>query len=225
MGEEIYTGLNTYSRQYYQYIQLKTKAKINLSNILDKTMPGIKRLISDANGKLTDLITKWWHFQCINQKSEKAFTNSYEKWVAKKGYHMSQHKAHEIYLLAQNGIPILPCTEATKQLVMEAARIVQSLEQSVSLILTHMQELTSTLPEYKTVREMNCVGPVLAVRFISEIGNIRRFHSRNVLIAYAGIDAPPYQSGNYESHNHHISKPGNKYLQKLVMIYNELNAA
>lgn len=213
-GEEIYAELNTYSRQYYQYIQLKSKAKINFSSILDKTMPGIEKLLSDVNGKLTDFIKKWWHFQCINQKSEKAFINSYEKWATKKRYRMSEQKAHEIYLLAQNGIPILPCTEATKQLVMEAVRVVQSLEQSISLILTHMQELASTLPEYKTVREMNCIGPVLAVRFISEIGDIRRFHSRNALIAYAGIDAPPYQSGNYESNNRHISKRGNKYLRK-----------
>ena len=29
-------------------------------------------------------------------------------------------------------------------------------------------------------------------------------------IAYAGLDAPPYQSGQFEATNRHISKRGNK---------------
>lgn len=48
--DSVYEELNTYSRQYYQYIQLKTKAKINLSSLIDKTLPGIKKLIFNNNG-------------------------------------------------------------------------------------------------------------------------------------------------------------------------------
>ena len=49
---------------------------------------------------------------------------------------------------------------------------------------------------------------------IAEIGDIRRFKNACSLIAYAGIDSPPYQSGKYEATNRHISKRGNKYLRK-----------
>ena len=49
---------------------------------------------------------------------------------------------------------------------------------------------------------------------LAEIGNVRRFHSGKALNAYAGNDAPPYQSGNFESHNRHISKRGNAALRK-----------
>jgi transposase len=34
------------------------------------------------------------------------------------------------------------------------------------------------------------------------------------LIAYAGIDAPPYQSGAFNAAERHISKRGNSYLRK-----------
>ncbi len=44
---------------------------------------------------------------------------------------------------------------------------------------------------------MNGVGEVLAPRLIAEIGDVRRYHSGKALIAYAGIDAPPYQSGQF----------------------------
>ena len=48
----------------------------------------------------------------------------------------------------------------------------------------------------------------------AEIGDVRRFHSKRALIAYAGIDAPPYQSGKFCANNRHISKRGNRYLRK-----------
>ena len=49
---------------------------------------------------------------------------------------------------------------------------------------------------------------------IAEIGDVRRFKNAGSIIAYAGLDAPPYQSGQFEATNRHISKRGNKYLRK-----------
>ena len=87
-------------------------------------------------------------------------------------------------------------------------------EASRDAILTQMQALAKTLPEYSLVREMPCIGDTLAPRLIAEIGDVRRFHSKRALIAYAGIDAPPYQSGKFRANNRHISKRGNRYLRK-----------
>ena len=56
-----------------------------------------------------------------------------------------------------------------------------------------MQDLCNTLPEYSVVKEMDCIGDTLAPRIIAEIGDVRRFKNKHSLIAYAGIDAPPYQ--------------------------------
>lgn len=43
---------------------------------------------------------------------------------------------------------------------------------------------------------------------MAEIGDVRRFKSKKSLVAYAGIDAPPYQSGTLNIHSRHISKRG-----------------
>jgi len=93
-------------------------------------------------------------------------------------------------------------------------RVLQELEKSRDTILTHMKELAKTLPEYSIILDMGGVGETLAPRIIAEIGDVRRFHSRKALIAYAGIDAPPYQSGTFNATERHISKRGNKYLRK-----------
>lgn len=56
----------------------------------------------------------------------------------------------------------------------------------------------------------NRLVPIL----IAVIGDIRRFKNAGSLIAYAGIDAQPYQSGRFEAVHRYISKRGNKYLRK-----------
>lgn len=86
---------------------------------------------------------------------------------------------------------------------------------SLFLILTRMQELAKTLPEYSTVREMGGVGDVLAVKLIAEIGDIRRLHSAKALIAWAGIDPPPYESGQFIGSKRKITKRGSSTLRKV----------
>lgn len=51
-----------------------------------------------------------------------------------------------------------------------------------------------TLPEYTVVSEMNGVGDKTRSRLIAEIGDVTRFRNAGFLIAYCGIDTPPYQS-------------------------------
>lgn len=77
-----------------------------------------------------------------------------------------------------------------------------------------MQEFAKTLPEYFVVRNMPCIGDTLGPRIIAEIGDVRRFYNKHSLIAYAGIDAPPYQSGKINASERHISKRGKPYLRK-----------
>ena len=77
-----------------------------------------------------------------------------------------------------------------------------------------MDKLARELPEYGEINNMPGVGKKLTSRVIAEVGDIRRFKNAGSLIAYAGLDAPPYQSGQFEAINRHISKRGNKYLRK-----------
>ncbi|MDY5619267.1 MAG: transposase, partial [Lachnospiraceae bacterium] len=80
--------------------------------------------------------------------------------------------------------------------------------------IAQMQNIAGTIPEYRILRAMNGVGDRLGPIILAEIGDIRRFHSAKALNSYAGNDAPPYQSGQFESKNRHISKRGSSALRK-----------
>ena len=212
---DIYSELRMLSRQYHFTVSLMIKAKVNLTTLLDKVMPGIKDIIADYNNgnKLCDFVTRYYHFDHI-KKMGKRFEADYRRWAKKKGYRKYERQLEKILSLVQNGIPTLPDSTSTKIIVQEAVRALREIQISRDIILAQMQDLAKTLPEYSLVREMNGIAEVLAPRLIAEIGDIRHFKSKHSLIAYAGIDAPTFQSGSFTGKNRHISKRGNKYLRK-----------
>jgi len=214
--EDVYQELKLLARQYYQAVSMLVKAKVNLSNLLDQTMPNIKDLMNDSPGnhKLTDFVKRYYHYGHILEMGEKRFISDYCKWAKKQGYRVYERLASEILAVAQNGIPVLPNSPVTKAVVVEAVRVLHEIEISRDTILAQMQELAKSLPEFSVIREMPCIGDTLAPRIIAEIGDIRRFKNKHSLIAYAGIDAPPYQSGAFNATERHISKRGNSYLRK-----------
>lgn len=219
--EEVYAQLKILGRQYFHYISMKVEGKLTLTHLIDRTMPGIKKLLNSKNSetptkdKLSDFVEEYWHYDNITKKSEKRFIADYCRWAKKKGYHASEAKAKAIYDMARDGIPTLSSGAAsTKMLTLEAVRVLKEINRTLETILTQMQELATTLPEYEVVRAMKGVGEVLASRLIAEIGDVRRFHSGSALIAYAGIDSPPYQSGRYTGTRRKISKRGSALLRK-----------
>jgi transposase len=221
LPEEVYAELKLLGRQYYHYITMKVAGKLTLAHLIDRTMPGIKKLISSNNSeeptkdKLSDFIEEYWHYDNITRKSERRFIADYCRWAKKKGYHASEAKAKAIYDVARDGIPTLPSDAAsTKMLTLEAVRVLKEINRTLETILAQMQELATALPEYSVVRAMKGVGDVLASRLIAEIGDVQRFHSGSALIAYAGIDSPPYQSGMFMGTRRKISKRGSALLRR-----------
>ena len=220
--DEIYAELKLLGRQYEQYVRLKVNCKIQLTNLLDGVMPGIKTVLQgtvpaySTKDKLCDFVEKYWHYDNIKKMSEPQFLSDYAKWTKKKGYRYNESQAIAIYQLSKNNIPTLKSsTPSTKMLVLQAVKSVRDAKLTLSLIVSQTQEIASDLPEYSVVRDMKGVGDVLSVRLIAEIGDVRRFHNGSALVAFAGIDAPPYESGKFVGTKRNISKRGSPTLRKI----------
>lgn len=211
-AEEIYRQLKDLNRQYLTYLSMRVKAKQAMTNLIDRTMPGIKTVLwnrSDVpeKDKLCDFVREFWHYDNLTKMSENGFISYYNTWAKKKGYRASTQKAKTIYALALNGIPTMSSkASSTKMLVLESVRVLQMVDTTLATILAQMRGLASGLKEYDIVMAMPGVGNILGPRIIAEIGEVQRFHSGSALVAYAGLDAPPYQSGAFTGTNRHISK-------------------
>lgn len=219
--EAVYAELKLLGRRYRFYMELHIKALQELTHMLDYTMPGLKTKFNswdekNNKDKLSDFVERFWHYDLITGMSRDDFVVAYCEWAKEKKYQKSQSKAEEIYELASNGIPTLSSsTPSTKMLVQEAISVLRAIDDTLHTILTRMKELAKSLPEYSTVRAMGGVGDVLAPKLIAEIGDIRKLHSAKALIAVAGIDPPPYESGQFVGSNRRITKRGSSTLRKV----------
>lgn len=217
-----YHQLQLLGRQYAHYIEMRVKEYLYFYTILDQTLPGIKKIIKSQNNdnferdKLVDFTEKYIHFDNISKMNESDFIEDYLNWNKENGYQASKSKALQIYDFAKNSIPTLDFQNPiTSTMILESIRVIKKINKTLNVILSQMNEYAKNTAEYSIVRNMGGVGNKLAVRLIAEIGDVRRFHSCKALIAYAGIDSPPYQSGQYTGLNRRISKRGSALLRNI----------
>lgn len=216
-SDEIYSELRFLSRQYDEQMSLKVMKKIHLSGLIEVTFPGLKKIFNGDSVYMLmlDVYKKYYHPSLVLSKSKSSFIKDVEKISKKTGHRIGTRVAEEMYFLANECIPSSPCNESTQLAVSNCVLLLQNLEEITNNIIAKMDELARQLPEFETVSNMSGVGNKIRARLIAEIGDVRRFKNSNCLIAYAGIDVPPFQSGQFVATNRRITKRGNKHLRKV----------
>lgn len=210
-------------RQYRQYSKVQTVLKNNLISLLDTVFPNANRLFSspirgDGSEKWVDFVAEFWHCRCASEKSERAFTSKYLRWCRKHGYNFREAKTHTIYAEASGHIGVMPKSETTKLLVKQAVSQLRATSTALAALKQEMQSLASVLPEYPVVMDLFDVGPTLGPQLIAEIGDVRRFYSKKALVAYAGLDAPPNDSGDVTGRHKSMSKIGASSLRRTLFL-------
>ena len=217
--EQKYEDLKFLSRQYQQRIGLVSRFKVQLINLLDQTMPGITKILTLRSREpekcaLLLFIKRYKSFDEIQRIGKTRFLSTYATLMKKTPDKYAPKKGLEIYELARDSITTRgedPYIWAAQD---QCVDLLAAAQNAADEIITQMQNIAETIPEYKVLRAMNGVGDRLGPVILAEIGDIRRFHSAKALNSFAGNDAPPYQSGQFESRNRHISKRGSSALRK-----------
>lgn len=213
--DQIYLDLHFLSREYNSFLATKVKLKVQLSNLIERTFPGLEKILK---GHYFELLLDFYElYPCaslVREMSEKKFSTKFIKMATKKGHRKGAQIAQSIYRLAHECVTFEPNDKVAALSVKHCVTLLRSTEEATTAIITQMNELAKKLPEYEVVKKMKGVGDKIAPRLIAEIGDVRRFKNAKSLIAYAGIDAPPYQSGQFEGTNRHISKRGSRSLRK-----------
>lgn len=154
---------------------------------------------------------------CVRKQSCNAFSERYRKWCKRHGYFFKQSNAEEEYVLAKNVVVPVPESGVTKALIQEAANQLASTSGSVETYRAEMERSASMLPEYPVVIKMYGVGKSFGSQLMAEIGDVRRFEKKQALVAFAGIDPMPNQSGDKNVRSNKSSKRGSPYLRKTLV--------
>ena len=227
-ADEQHKTLKLLNRQYNQSIKIQTMMKNNLISLTDSVFPGINKLFtsperqSDGHEKWVDFLKAFPHKDCVAKLYLSVFKTKYKSWCSKNKYKYSESKAEEIHAYAKSVIAALPMNDSIKLLVTQAVSQLNTILETLSSIRNEMNRIASSLPEYDTVMSMFGVGKVYGPQLIAEVGDTHRFRNRRAITAFAGLDAPPYQSGQLDVSSRHISKRGSAALRKVLFQITEV---
>lgn len=214
--------LKVLNRQYTQYNKLLIMQKNNFIALLDSYFPNANTLFtsprrkSDVHEKWVDFVLKFPHLNAVSKLCLSAFKAKYQNWCKANRYNYNEVKAAQIHAYSRTQVSSLPMTDAVMKIVEESAKLLNSTLETLAAIRTEMDKLSSTLPEYETVMDLYGVGRVLGSQLIAEIGDVRRFEHSKSIVAMAGIDPPPNQSGQIDGKSRSISKRGSPLLRKTL---------
>src|SRR5699024_3906145 len=107
--------------------------------------------------------------------------------------------ARKLWKLAyQNGDAVPVTSDNTRQMKSLAEQVL-ALEEAQNQQVLRMTDLGKSLPEFKLLQTIPGIGGSTAIRLISELVDIGRFHSRQQLNNDVGIDTTEVVSGHQHS--------------------------
>lgn len=221
VDEENYRVLKELNRNYQHYMDLRINQMNFIDQTIHQTFPGIKKLIPHGSGdfskdKLLDFLEKWWHKDLVLEKTEEEFVEEYKTWAKEKRYHPNVDKAKAIYSLAEDSISTQPSHNSKIETnIREGINLIKQINQILNSILSQMVEISEPLEEYQEAKKFSGISDKLAVQIVAEFGDLLKFKNKKCLISFIGIDAPPYESGNFKADQRKISKRGNAILRKV----------
>ena len=221
-AEALRKTLKIMNRQYIEFGKMLVMQKNSLIALMDSLFPGANTLFcsptrkSDGHEKWVDFVLKFPHVDSVAMLSLSAFKAKYQSWCKKNHYNYSDDKAAQIHAYSRNQVSTLPLTDAVAKIVAEAVKMLNTTLETRSTLRIEMDKLSSQLPEYDTVMSLYGVGKVYCSQLISEIGDIDRLKSAKSIVALAGIDPPPNQSGKADPKSRKISKRGSPALRKIL---------
>ena len=189
-----------------------SKAKTQVTGILDKVFPEYSELFSDTFGEASKqvLLNCPTPNEVVNFNTRK-LANLLKK--ASRGRH-STDKVREVKSLAKNSFGIKftgdACSFEIKQLVNQ----IIFLENQAHELEVKIKELYSKLDNH--LQSIPGIGEVTAPVILAEIGDINNFSTPSKLTAFAGIDPSENQSGNKKSTDEKTSKRGSPYLRHAI---------
>lgn len=222
--ETIRKTLKIMNRQCIKLNKILVMQKNSLIALLDCCFPNANTLFtsprreSDGHEKWVDFVLKFPHVDSVAKLTISVFKTKYQSWCKKNHYKYSESKASEIHASARTLVSTLPMTESTKTIAFESAKALNSTLETLAKFHTEMDTLASQLPEYETVMSLFGVGKIICSQLIAEIGDIKQLKSGKSLVALAGIDPPPKQSGKDDPKSRRISKRGSPALRKTMFL-------
>ncbi|TBX49804.1 IS110 family transposase [Lactiplantibacillus paraplantarum] len=218
--DPIYHELTDMNRYYDQLNEDKKRARNRAHRVLQLVFAsfGEAKIGFDFDTKCAwQLLVLFPHAQIIREigdlnELETRILAAHFKGIGPKRAHDAARKLWK--LAAKNGDAVPLSSDNTRQMKALAEQVL-ALETAQDQQVLRMMELGKFLPEYELLQTIPGIGSSTAIRLISELGDMRRFNTRQQLNSYVGIDTTEVDSGDHQSARH-ITKHGNPHARRIL---------
>lgn len=219
-----YDKLNELSRYYDQLTNDYVRTKNRLHRSLQYTFPEIEDLMSHPSGpNYFNIIKQYPHAQLVLQASTEELTG-FINGLSFRGHGNVSNIVNRLRSLASLSYPAVNIDSYILEQIQDLADELLRLYYKRRELVHKMDEVAQKMPnnDAEILQSIPGFGKESALRFLGEVGDLRRFPDASKINAYIGIDLRKYESGKFIS-DRHISKQGNAIARKIM--YNVVNQA
>jgi len=218
--DPVYRELMDMNRYYDQLNEDKKRARNRAHRVLQLTFASFtdsKDGFNLDNQAPWKLLTLFPHAQCVREiedlnELEAKILAAHFKGIGPKTSHKYARQLWKV--AAKNGDAVSVTSDNVRQL-QELAVTVLTLAQRQDQQIERMMTLGENLQEFSILKSIPGIGTSSALRLIGELGDIRRFETRQQLNSFIGIDLTEIDSGDYKSPRH-ITKHGNPHARRIL---------
>lgn len=201
--------LRELTRFRFHLVQQMGDCKRKIISILDRVFPEYEDLFSDVflatSRQLLQQAVTAEEFADFNLSELQQLLETTSR------HRFGREKAEQIKSVALQSVGVSFLTNAIHIEMRCLLQQIELLDEQCADVETEIKALMNSLPQYIT--SIPGVGWVTGAMLLAEIGDIQRFPSPEKLVAYAGIDATVFKTGQFEGNEMHMSKRGSHYLR------------
>lgn len=216
--EDKFHRMKQLNRLYEDKLNHLRKYKVTFQNSLSICFPGFLELFRDAYNEIAMVIlNKYPHPDLIKHKQPQTVARYIERHTCH-NQTVAMRYAMKVIDFANKTYPGCDKDDIEVKIMQDLLAKVETAKKDAEETLQEIIKIAETMDEYYLLLSIDGIGENLASRILAEIGDIKRFKTREALIAYAGLDPNISQSGQISGEHLSISKKGNKRLRCLLYL-------
>lgn len=188
--------------------------KRKLLSILDRVFPEYERLFSSVFLQASRTVLQ----EAVSAQEFADFDLHELAALLSQASHgrFGQEKAELLQQQARQSVGVAFLADAARIEMKCLLDQISLLEEQRSQLDQAIAERMQQIPQHIT--SIPGIGPATGAAILAEIGDIQRFDTLDKLVAYAGIDATVYQTGQFQASEAHMSKRGSPYLRQALWL-------
>ena len=214
LGDEAMVELRQLTRLHQELKESVADLKRLVIVSLDQVFPEYGSIFSDTFGESSKAFLKRCPTpeECLGIR-----VDSIAKTLEKASHgKLGRGKAEEIKAIAKESCGASIATSTFSFQIKLLVSQIDFIEGQIAEVETRIREGVEAVEPL--VLTIPGIGHTLGAQIVSEIGDVRRFHSAAAVVKYAGINPSISQSGKFSSDENHITKQGSPYLRRALYL-------